>query len=59
MQGIFSYKHEVHDNMVGGSMIWFPLVIALSERDIKGVKPGPLGWHTSTLTGVPPTIALL
>ena len=31
-------------------MIEFPLVIAVSERDMPGVEPGPLGWHTSTLT---------
>ena len=65
----------VHENVVGGSsMIGFPLVIAFSERDMPGIEPGPLGWHTSTLTnelqevrqkgwpgnsGVPPTIALL
>ena len=38
-------------NMVGGSsMIGFPLVIAVSERDMPGIEPGPLGWHTSALT---------
>ena len=34
-------------------MIGFPLVInviAVSERDMPGVEPGPLGWHTSSLT---------
>ena len=38
--------------MVGGSsIIWvFPLVIADSEWDMQGIEPGPLGWHTSTLT---------
>ena len=37
--------------MVGGSsMIRFPLVIAVSERDMPGIKPGPIGWHTSVLT---------
>ena len=37
--------------MVGGSsMIGFPLVIAVSERDMPGIKPGQLGWHTSALT---------
>ena len=30
------------------SMIGFPL--AHSERDMPGIKPGPLGWHTSTLS---------
>ena len=37
--------------MVGGSsMVRFPLVIAVSERDMSGIEPGPLGWHTSALT---------
>ena len=61
--------------MVGGSsMIGFPLVIALHERDMPGIEPGPLGWHTNALTnelqevrqirwhgnsGVPLTIPLL
>ena len=31
-------------------MIGFPLVISVSERDMPGIEPGPLGWHTSTLT---------
>ena len=44
-------NHVVHKNVVGGSsMIWFPLVIAVSERHMPGIKPGSLGWHTSTLT---------
>ena len=44
-------KHVVHENVVGGSsMIRFPLVIAVSERDMPGIEPGPLGWHTSALT---------
>ena len=34
----------------GSSMIRFPLVIAVSERDMPGIEPGPLGWHTSALT---------
>ena len=43
--------HVVHKNMVDGcSMVGFPLVIVDSELDIPGTKPGPLGWHTSTLT---------
>ena len=42
-------KHAGHENMVGG-MIGFPLVIAVSEWDMLGIKPGPLGWHTSALT---------
>ena len=37
--------------MLGGSsMIGFPLVIAVSERDMPGIEPGVLGWHTSVLT---------
>ena len=31
-------------------MIRFPLVIAVSERDMPGIETGPLGWHTSALT---------
>ena len=31
-------------------MIGFPLVIAESERDMPGIRPGPLGWHTNALT---------
>ena len=41
------HKHLVHENMVGGSsMIVFPLVIAVSERDLPGIETGPPGWHT-------------
>ena len=37
-------KHEVHEKVgSGSSMIGFPLVIAVSERDIPGIEPGPLG----------------
>ena len=37
--------------MVGGiNMTRFPLVIAVSERDMQGIEPGLLGWHTSALT---------
>ena len=44
------HKHVVHENVVGGSsMTGFPLVIAVSERDMPGIEPGPLGWHTSAL----------
>ena len=33
--------HVVNENVVGGSsMIGFPLVIAVSERDMPGIKPG-------------------
>jgi hypothetical protein len=31
-------------------MIGFPLGISDSEQDLPGIKPGPLGWYTSTLT---------
>ena len=33
--------------MDGSSMIGSPIVIADSERDMPGIEPGPLGWHTS------------
>ena len=37
--------------MLGGSsMLGFPLVIAVSEQDMPGIEPGPLGWHTNALT---------
>ena len=40
--------HVVHKNVVGGtSMIGSPLVIAVSEQDMPGIKLGLLGWHTS------------
>ena len=43
--------HVVHKNGVGdSSMVWFRLVIHVSERDMPEIEPGPLGWHTSTLT---------
>ena len=29
----------------GSSMIMFPFVIAISEQDMPGIEPGPLGWH--------------
>jgi hypothetical protein len=39
------------DQMGGSSIIWvFPLVLADSERNMPGIKPGPLGWYTSALT---------
>ena len=31
-------------------MIRFPLVIAVSEREMPGIEPGLLGWHTIALT---------
>jgi hypothetical protein len=44
-------KQVVHKNMVdGNSMIGFLLVIADSEQDVLGIKPGPLVWPTSALT---------
>ena len=47
-----AHKHVVHKNVVGGSSVLrvFPLVIAVSERDMPGFEPGPLGWYTSALT---------
>ena len=46
-----AHKHVGHENVVGGiSMIGFPLVISVSEWDMPGIEPGPLGLHTSTLT---------
>ena len=43
--------YVVHNNVLGGSsMIGLPLVIAVSERDMPGIEPGPLGWHISVLT---------
>ena len=36
-------KHVIHKNVVGrSSMIRFPLVIAVSEHDMPGIKSGPL-----------------
>ena len=47
----YYHKHVVHENVVGGrSMIRFPLVIAVSERDMPGIEPGPQGWYTSAFT---------
>ena len=46
-----SNQHVVPENMVGGSsMIGFLLVIAVSEWDMSGFEPGPLGWNTRALT---------
>ena len=43
------YKYVVHKNVVGGSsMIKFPLVIAVSERDMNQTRAS-IGWHTSAL----------
>ena len=47
MEGVHQHnemviKNEIHKNVVGGSsMIGFPIVIAVSERDMPGIKPGP------------------
>ena len=50
-KSVLYYKHVVHENVVGGSsMIGFRLVIAVSEWDMPGIEPRPLGWHTSALT---------
>ena len=48
-------KHVVHKNVVGGSsIIWgFPLVIADSEQDIRGIEPWPLDWYTRALNTGP------
>ena len=47
----YNALHEVHKIVVGGSsMIGFPLVIAVSVRDMPGIETGLLGWHTSALT---------
>ena len=32
------------------ALVGFTLVIAVSERDMTGIEPVPLGWHTSALT---------
>ena len=53
--------------MDSSSMIGSPIVITDSERDMPGIEPGPLGWHTSPrdtrskaiMVRVPPTMALL
>ena len=51
MSGFLFVLHVVHRTVVDGrSMIGFPLVITDSERDMPGIKPGPLGWQTSALT---------
>jgi hypothetical protein len=39
----------VYKNVVG-NMIGFTLEIADSKQDMTGIKLGPLGWHTNTLT---------
>ena len=41
----------VHKNVMGGSStICFRLVIAVTERDMPGIKHGLRGWHNSALT---------
>ena len=47
-----SYKHVVHENVVGGRSIILVLhlVIADSEQNMPGIEAGPLGWYTSALT---------
>ena len=49
-----SNHNVVHEYEVdGSSMIGFPLVIADSEQDMPGIKPGPpplISQHTSALT---------
>jgi hypothetical protein len=45
------YTHVVHEIVVGGSsMIGFRHVINDTERDMPGIEPGSLGWHTRALT---------
>ena len=40
----FFNKNVVHTNLIDGiSMIGFPIVIADSDLDIPGIKPGLLG----------------
>ena len=36
--------------VVAAAWSGFPLVVAVSERDMAGIEPGPLGWHTSAIT---------
>ena len=37
-------KHVVYTNVVGGSStVGFPLAIAVSERDMPGIEPVPVG----------------
>ena len=44
-------KQVVHEDVVGGSsMIGVHLVIAVSEQNMTGIEPGPLGWHTRALS---------
>ena len=36
-------QHVVHENVAdGNNMIGFPFVIAYLERDMPGIKPGPM-----------------
>ena len=45
------YKHALHKSVVGGSsMIGVPLVTTDFKQDMQGIKHGPLGWHTRSLT---------
>jgi hypothetical protein len=58
----FYVKHTSyveHKNMVvGNSMIGFLLVIDVSEWDIPGIEPGPLGGNTSALTNELQTLTI-
>ena len=56
---IISFFRHLLDNVgelvdvkkVGGSsMIGIALVIAVNKRDMPGIEPGVLVWHTSALT---------
>ena len=42
----------VNENVVGGCSVLrvFPLVIAVSEQDMPGIKTGPLGCYNINLT---------
>ena len=46
------HSHVVHRQMVDDSIMicMFLIVIAKSEQDMPGIKPGPLGSHISALT---------
>ena len=45
----FTIKHVIQKIVVGCG---FPLVIAVSEKEIPGIEHGPLGWHTNELQEV-------
>ena len=57
MVAVGCHKHVVDKVVVGSSMIGFPLVIAVSERDLSGIKPGLLSCHSSALTNELPEVS--